>query len=56
MLDRIVALPVGVTARALGPMPMQGKGLSVELYALEATAHRIGASDIDLHLRPAVGE
>jgi adenylate cyclase len=56
MLDLIVALPVGVTARALGPMPMQGKGLSVELYALEATAHRIGVRDIDLPLRPAVGE
>jgi adenylate cyclase len=56
MLDRIVALPVGVTARALGPMPMRGKGLSVELYALESTAHRIGASDIDLPLRPAVDE
>jgi class 3 adenylate cyclase len=35
LLDRIVALPAGVTARALGPMPMRGK---VALYALEAVA------------------
>jgi adenylate cyclase len=38
LLDRIVALPAGVTARALGPMPMRGKDQSVTLYALEAVA------------------
>ena len=31
LLDRIVALPAGVTARSLGPMPIRGKGLSVAL-------------------------
>jgi hypothetical protein len=31
LLDRLVALPEGVTARALGPMPMRGKELSVAL-------------------------
>ncbi len=36
LLDRIVALPAGVTARALGPTPMRGKDQSVALYALEA--------------------
>jgi adenylate cyclase len=38
LLDRLVALPVGVKARALGPMPMRGKEQSVALYALEAVA------------------
>ena len=38
LLDRIVALPAGVTARALGPMPMRGKDQSVALYALEVVA------------------
>ena len=39
LLDRIVPLPAGVTARALGPMPMRGKEQSVlALYALEAVA------------------
>jgi adenylate cyclase len=38
LLERLVALPSGVTARALGPMPMRGKEFSVVLYALEAVA------------------
>ena len=38
LLDRLVALPVGVKARALGPMTMRGKEQSVALYALEAVA------------------
>jgi adenylate cyclase len=38
LLDRIVALPAGLTARELGPMPMRGKDQSVALYALEAVA------------------
>jgi adenylate cyclase len=38
LLDRIVALPAGVTVRALGPMPMRGKERSVALSALEAVA------------------
>ena len=38
LLDRLVALPVGVKARALGPMTMCGKEQSVALYALEAVA------------------
>ena len=39
LLDRIIfALPAGVTARALGPMPMRGKEQSIALYALEAVA------------------
>jgi adenylate cyclase len=38
LLDRLVALPVGVKARALGPIPMRGKEQSVALYALEAVA------------------
>ena len=38
LLDRLAALPVGVKARALGPMPMRGKEQSVALYALEAVA------------------
>ncbi len=43
LLDRIVALPAGVTARALGPTPMRGKDQSVALYVLEAMPpHRTG--------------
>jgi adenylate cyclase len=38
LLDRIVALPAGVAARGLGPMPMRGRKQSVALYALEAVA------------------
>ena len=34
LLDHLVALPVGVKARALGPMPMRGKEQLVALYAL----------------------
>ena len=39
LLVRLVALPEGVTARALGPMQTRGKELSVALYAFEAVAH-----------------
>jgi adenylate cyclase len=35
LLERLSALPPGVTARALGPLPMRGKERAVELYALE---------------------
>ncbi len=38
LLDRLAALPVGVTRRALGPLPMRGKSQAIELYALEADA------------------
>ena len=36
LLDRIGALPAGVTRRALGPLPLRGKEKPLELYALEA--------------------
>jgi len=36
ILDRIVALPEGVTARPLGPLTIRGKEQSVALYSLEA--------------------
>jgi adenylate cyclase len=35
LLERLSALPPGVGARALGPLPMRGKERAVELYALE---------------------
>ncbi|MFZ0204820.1 MAG: adenylate/guanylate cyclase domain-containing protein [Roseiarcus sp.] len=35
LLERLTALPPGVAARALGPLPMRGKDRAVELYALE---------------------
>jgi adenylate cyclase len=35
LLERLAALPVGVTRRALGPLPMRGKAHAIELYALE---------------------
>jgi adenylate cyclase len=38
LLDRIVGLPSGISARALGPMPMRGKTQSVALFALEVIA------------------
>jgi adenylate cyclase len=36
LIDRIVVLPVGVTARSLGPLPMRGKVQPIAIYALEA--------------------
>jgi adenylate cyclase len=46
LLERLTALPPGITARALGPLPMRGKERAVELYALEtagdAVADRVG--------------
>ena len=35
LLERLTALPPGVAARALGPLPMRGKDRALELYALE---------------------
>ena len=35
LLERLSGLPPGVTARALGPLPMRGKERAVELCALE---------------------
>ena len=35
LIERIGALPVGVTGRSLGPLPMRGKEQSIVLYALE---------------------
>ena len=35
LLERLSALPPGVTARPLGPLTMRGKERAVELYALE---------------------
>ena len=35
LLDRIGALPIGVTGRSLGPLPMRGKEQPIALYALE---------------------
>ena len=36
LLERIAALPAGVTRRALGPLAMRGKEEPIPLYALEA--------------------
>jgi adenylate cyclase len=38
LLDRLSALPQGVTAHPLGPLTMRGKQAPLELYALEASA------------------
>ena len=38
LLERLSALPPGVTLRALGPLPMRGKERAIELYALETAA------------------
>jgi adenylate cyclase len=35
LIERIGALPVGVTGRPLGPLPMRGKEQPIALYALE---------------------
>ena len=35
LIERIGALPVGVTGRSLGPLPMRGKEQPIALYALE---------------------
>jgi class 3 adenylate cyclase len=37
LLDQL-ALPVGIVARTLGPVPLRGKAQAVELFALEAKA------------------
>ncbi len=50
LLERLAALPVGVTRRALGPLPMRGKTHAIELYALEADAESQGDSILS---RPA---
>ena len=36
LLDRLAALPAGVTRRGLGELAMRGKERALELYALEA--------------------
>jgi adenylate cyclase len=36
LIERIGALPVGVTVRSLGPQPMRGKATPIAIYALEA--------------------
>ena len=35
LLERVGALPIGVTGRSLGPLPMRGKEQPIALYALE---------------------
>src|SRR5271170_1643225 len=40
LLERLTELPPGVTARALGPLPMRGKERALELYALETGVPR----------------
>jgi adenylate cyclase len=35
LIERISALPAGVTRRSLGPLPMRGKEQPIALYALE---------------------
>ena len=35
LIERIGALPVGVTCRSLGPLSMRGKEQPIALYALE---------------------
>jgi adenylate cyclase len=35
LIERIGALPVGVTGRSLGPLPMRGKEQPIALYALK---------------------
>jgi adenylate cyclase len=38
LLDRLAALPAGLTRRRLGELPMRGKERALELYVLEAGA------------------
>ena len=40
LLDRLAALPPGVTSRPLGELPMRGKERPLKLYVLEAGARR----------------
>jgi len=35
LIERIAALPAGVTCRSLGPLPMRGKEQPIALYAFE---------------------
>jgi hypothetical protein len=35
LIERIGALPVGLTCRSLGPLSMRGKEQPIGLYALE---------------------
>jgi adenylate cyclase len=39
LLERIAALPAGVTRRGLGPSPLRGKERALEIFALEARGH-----------------
>jgi len=40
LLERLAALPDGVTRRALGPLPMRGKEQAVDLFVLETAQAR----------------
>ena len=35
MIERIGVLPMGVTGRSLGPLPLRGKEQPIALFALE---------------------
>ena len=51
LLERLSALPPGVAARALGPLPMRGKERALELYelaAVDAVADRVGSVSLAL--------
>ena len=39
LIERIGVLPLGVTGRSLGPLPMRGKEQPIALYALETVDH-----------------
>jgi adenylate cyclase len=45
LVERLSELPPGVTARALGPLPMRGKEQALELYALESGAYVDAVAD-----------
>ena len=44
LMDRLGALPPGIIARALGPLPLRGKASAIEVYALEEERRAAAAS------------
>jgi adenylate cyclase len=40
LIERIGMLPIGVTGRSLGPLPIRGKVQPMALYALENLGRR----------------
>jgi adenylate cyclase len=51
LIDRLAALPLGVTSRPLGELAVRGKEHPLELYVLEAD-RGAGRATIAIHSHP----